>query len=199
MAESYHPRMPRVTSRRRFDVWRRLGSAVWLLVAMLAIVTACNRHESPAEQPTTAQGAQPISSKAPPAPAARGRDLTIDESMGGHTLARHVGKTDAELAERLRREPQISAASTYTDLPVASRAVAGALEASSRELSSWSKRKGSRPNLVLRYLSRDGPLGRSLARRARTAVPCVRAIVVLRWDVRRDRFYVLTSYPEADR
>jgi hypothetical protein len=35
--------------------------------------------------------------------------------MGGHTLARHVGKTDAELIERLRREPQISSASTYTD------------------------------------------------------------------------------------
>lgn len=119
--------------------------------------------------------------------------------MGGHTLARHVGKTDAELAERLRREPQISAASTYTDQATAARAVAGALDASSGELSSWSKRRGSRPNLVLRFVSRDGPLGRSLGRRARAAVPCVRAIVVLRWDVRRNRFYVLTSYPEADR
>ena len=201
MAASYHPRMPRVTSRRRLAAWPRLGPAVWLLIALLAIVTACNRHEPPAEQPATAQAAPAARSKAPPppAPAAQGRDLSIDESMGGHTLARHVGKTDAELAERLRREPQISAASTYTDQSTASRAVTGALEGSSGELSSWSKRKGSRPNLVLRYMSRDGPVGRSLARRARTAVPCTRAIVVLRWDVRRDRFYVLTSYPEADR
>jgi hypothetical protein len=43
------------------------------------------------------------------------RDLSVDEDMGGHTLARHVGKTDAELRERLRREPNISTASTYTD------------------------------------------------------------------------------------
>ena len=39
------------------------------------------------------------------------RDLSLDESMGGHTLARHVGKSDAELADRLSRERQVSAAS----------------------------------------------------------------------------------------
>ena len=167
---------------------------------MVAIATGCNRHERAAEQPATAQAAEPARSKAPPQPpAAQGRDLSIDEAMGGHTLARHVGKTDAELAERLRREPQISAASTYTDQPTAARTVAGALDASSGEVSAWSKRKGRRPNLVLRYASRDGTVGRSLARRARVAVPCVRATVVLRWDERRNRFFVLTSYPEADR
>ena len=36
-------------------------------------------------------------------------DLAVDESLGGHTLARHVGRTDAQLAERLRAEPDISA------------------------------------------------------------------------------------------
>ena len=179
--------------------WRRLGPPVWLLVAVVAIVTACNRHEPATEQPTAAQVATPAPATSARAPSAKGRDLSIDEAMGGHTLARHVGKTDAELAERLRREPQISAASTYTDQASAERAVAGALDASSGQLSSWSKRRGPRPNLVLRYVSRDRPLGRSLARRARAAVPCVRAIVVLRWDVRRNRYYVLTSYPEADR
>ena len=166
---------------------------------MVAIGVACTRQDSAAGQPATAQGAQPAPSAPPHAPAVQGRDLSIDESMGGHTLARHVGKTDAQLAERLRREPQISAASTYTDQATAARAVAAALASSSGQLSSWSKRKGSRPNLVLHYVSRDGPLGRSLARRARAAVSCVRAIVVLRWDERRNRFYVLTSYPEADR
>ena len=51
------------------------------------------------------------------------RDLAADESMGGHTLARHVGKTDSQLSDRLRREPQISAASTYTDREMAERTV----------------------------------------------------------------------------
>jgi len=165
----------------------------------VGIAAACNRHDATAaQQPPAVQAAQPASSP-PPRPAVQGRDLSMDESMGGHTLARHVGKTDADLAERLRREPQISAASTYTDRAAAARTVAAALDSSSGQLASWSKRHGRRPNLVLHYVSRDGPLGRSLARNARGAVPCKRAIVVLRWDERRDRFYVLTSYPEADR
>ena len=173
--------------------------SAWLLVAMVAVAIACDRHAPAAEQSATTGAAQPAPSAPPQAPPVHGRDLSIDESMGGHTLARHVGKTDAQLAERLRREPQISAASTYTDRATAARAVAAALASSSGQLSSWSKRKGRRPNLVLHYVSRDGPLGRSLARRASAAVSCVRAIVVLRWDERRNRFYVLTSYPEADR
>ncbi|MEO6237054.1 MAG: RNase A-like domain-containing protein [Vicinamibacterales bacterium] len=178
----------------------RLATAVWLLAAAVGIAAACNRHDPAAQQqPPAAKGAQPASSRPPHVPAAQGRDLSIDESMGGHTLARHVGKTDADLAERLRREPQISAASTYTDRAAAGRAVGSAVESSSLQLASWSKRQGRRPNLVLHYVSRDGPLGRSLARGARAAVSCGRAIVVLRWDERRERFYVLTSYPEADR
>src|SRR5205823_7736365 len=93
------------------------------------------------------------------------RDLAADEAMGGHTLARHVGRTDAQLAERLRRERTISAASTYTDRSTAERAVGAALAASARQLSAWERRSGRRPNLVLHYLNRGGlPLGRALAR-----------------------------------
>lgn len=128
------------------------------------------------------------------------RDLSVDEAMGGHTLARHVGRTDAELADRLRREPQISAASTYADRPSAERAVGAALASAGRRLLSWEGRRGQRPNLVLHYEAPPGQsVGRSLARGQRKAIDCDRALVVLRWDERRGRFYVLTSYPEASR
>ena len=120
--------------------------------------------------------------------------------MGGHTLSRHAGKTDAELAERLRREPQISAASTYTDRAIAERAVGAALSGAGSKLASWERRSGRRPNLVLNYVTPDKrPLGRSLRRGQRSAQPASRALVVLRWHERSNRFYVLTSYPEADR
>jgi hypothetical protein len=128
------------------------------------------------------------------------RDLSVDESRGGHTLARHVGKTDAELAERLRRERQISAASTYNDRATAEMSVGAAIGNGGRKLADWQKRTGRRPNLVLHYAEPSRrTIGRSLPRGKTTAVPCTRAIVVLRWDERADRFYVLTSYPEADR
>jgi hypothetical protein len=174
----------------------------FLLAALLAL-TACSGSDPsqiPPGQPATGT-ASPV-----PAPARTGtasaphRDLSIDESSGGHTLARHVGRTDAQLADRLRTEPQISAASTWTDRDTAERAIAAAIDAGGNRLSSWEHRTGRRPNLVLHYTDRSGAtLGRSLARGARTSVPCTQALVVLRWDERRDRFYVLTAYPEAER
>ncbi len=120
--------------------------------------------------------------------------------MGGHTLARHVGKSDAELAERLQRERQISAASTYTDRATAERSVGAALAEGGGRLRSWMRRSGGRPNLVLHYVEPSRrPIGRSLTRGGSRTDLCIRALVVLRWDDRKNRYYVLTSYPEADR
>ena len=128
------------------------------------------------------------------------RDLSIDEAAGGHTLARHVGRTDAQLAERLRREPQISSASTYLDRNTAERSVGVAIASGGNRLLSWQRRSGRRPNLVLNYVSRDRrPIGRSLSRGQPAAVDCFRALIVLRWNERTNRFYVLTSDPESGR
>jgi hypothetical protein len=118
--------------------------------------------------------------------------------MGGHTLARHVGKTDAELVDRLRREPQISSASTYTDRATAEQVVGAALSSAGRSFDAWRNRTGRRPNFVTHYdAHRD--IGRTMSRGRTQSVPSQHAVVVLRWDDRRNRFYVLTSYPEERR
>jgi len=162
--------------------------------------TACGGGRRTVEQPP---GAAPVHSPAatatPPASVTDGYDLAADEALGGHTLQRHTSKTDAELAERLRRERQISAASTYTDGGVASRVVAAALAANRGKVNAWASRSGSRPNLVLVY--RDpgpSPIGRSLKRNARASRPCSGARLVIRWLDRERRWIVLTSYPEAE-
>jgi Bacterial CdiA-CT RNAse A domain len=67
-------------------------------------------------------------------------DLEEDESLGGHTLYRHVGRTDEQLATRLRREPNISAASTWTDREIAERTVAAALAADRGRIENWMRR-----------------------------------------------------------
>jgi hypothetical protein len=130
---------------------------------------------------------------------AAGHDLSRDEHMGGHTLARHVGRTDAQLRERLEREPDISAASTYTDRPTAEWVVGETLAHFSTRVGDWKAREGRRPNLTLHFKGDARPVGRSLERGQRTAIPCHDALVVLRWDERRRDAYVLTSYPEARR
>ncbi len=174
------------------------------LLLPLLLLAACG--QPPAPPPPTPIAA---STPAPPssletshpletAPPTRRYDLSVDERRGGHTLARHVGRTDAQLRERLSRETGISAASTYTDRDTAERVVAAALEASEAQLARWRERTGRRPNLVL---DRDepSPVGRSLRRGQSLAIDCRHAVVVLRWDADDRSSYVLTSYPECRR
>jgi len=132
------------------------------------------------------------------APAAR-YDLAAAERLGGHTLARHVGKSDAQLRDRLRREPGISAASTYPDRETAERVVAAAIARSIRRIDGWSSRTGQRPNLALDYRGEAADvIGRTLRRGETAPRPCIDAVVVLRWH-RDGYYYVLTSYPERRR
>ena len=128
------------------------------------------------------------------------RDLAADERCGGHTVARHVGKTNRELADRLRHQPDISAASTYPDLQTAETVVGAALARERSRVATWSARRGSRPNLALHYKSPGPqPIGRSWRRGKIAPESCFEAVVVLRWDVPRGAFCVLTSYPEVAR
>jgi len=123
-------------------------------------------------------------------------DLEADETRG-HTLARHVGQTDAQLRERLARDTGITTASTYATRALAERTVARTLRENADRLQAWTSRTGYRPNLALDY---HGPraevLGRSI-RRGNDPVDCTDAVVVLRWDGRH--YFVLTSYPEPSR
>jgi Bacterial CdiA-CT RNAse A domain len=124
-------------------------------------------------------------------------DLEADESRGGHTLSRHVGRTDAQLRERLADEPNISTASTYTNRALAERTVARTLRANAARVDAWSARSGNRPNLELDYHGpRTEVIGRSI-RRGQDSVDCTNAILVLRWH--GQSYYVLTTYPEPSR
>ena len=172
--------------------WSSCAVGCLLLVAAVAVPTS--EAQTPRQQAPFRPGAS-----------ASLYDLQRDEALGGHTLARHVGRTDEQLAERLRREPQISAASTYTDVVKARETVTAAIRQSRGRISEWEARRGNRPNLGLNYVGGSdiigpgGPIGRSLRRGARVSEPCDRALVVLRWLERERRWIVLTSYPETRR
>ena len=125
---------------------------------------------------------------------AASRDLSQDEDAGGHVLRKHVGRSDAELRERLERERNISAASTYTDRATAEQAVGEAIAASQGRIQRWLDRSGNRPNLVLDYDSSQ-PIGRTLNRGESGPQPCSHAVVVLKYSA--PSYYVLTSYPEC--
>jgi len=123
-------------------------------------------------------------------------DLARDETRGGHTLSRHVGRTDDQLRARLRRDHHVAAASTYTDRPTAETVVAAALAEDAARVRAWRRRHGPRPNLVLTYHG-DRVIGRSIGRGRHAPQACTDALVVLRWDETAHDDYVLTSYPEV--
>jgi len=123
-----------------------------------------------------------------------GYDLGRDEQRGGHTLARHVGRTDDELRERLARERNISAASTWTDREAAEAVVAEALAGERGRVESWMGRGYPRANLALHY-NAGRMIGRLLRRGDSHTVDCVSAVIVLRAEG-PESFYVLTTYPE---
>jgi hypothetical protein len=124
-----------------------------------------------------------------------GYDLGRDEQRGGHTLTRHVARTDDELRGRLTRERNISAASTWTDRETAENVVAEALGAERGHLESWTRQGFPRANLALHYNARR-VIGRSLRRGDSRTVECASAVIVLRANGPQS-FYVLTTYPEA--
>lgn len=156
-----------------------------LVLSSLLFVSACQR-------PPQANHNEPQAQSAPVS-----HDLSQDEAAGGHTLRRHVGRSDAELRQRLEREPDISAASAYTDRETAERVVGTVLQEQPAKIERWFGRPGGHPNLVLDYRGDPAhPIGRTLHRGETAAQPCSNAIVVLRWDGDR-HYHVLTSYPEC--
>jgi hypothetical protein len=163
-----------------------------LLLVALALL-GCN---SPQQQsPSQAQPEQARQdSRASSLPS---RDLSQDEAAGGHTLRKHVGRTDEQLRERLRRERNISASSTWNDRPSAEAAVGAAIAQQSSRINRWLERQNGHPNLVLDY---DGdpshPFGRSLPRGQDQVEPCAHATIVLKWDG-PNAYHVLTAYPEC--
>jgi hypothetical protein len=169
---------------------RRVYKYIPLAVALGAVLLAgCGKSSEPSRE------SRPTGGEIEPPQAAERYELARDENRGGHTLSRHVGRTDAELRERLAREPNISGASTWTDRDTAEITIAEALRGERGRIDNWLRRGMPRTNLALHY-NAGRVIGRSLRRGDSHTADCTRAVIVLRADG-SDSFYVLTAYPEA--
>lgn len=155
-----------------------------------------NRATSPevSAAPATSKDAEPRGSDARTASGDR-YDLERDEQRGGHTLDKHVGRSDQQLRERLDHERDISAASTWTDLAAAEETVAATLHADQSKVDRWNDRGFPRANLALHF-DAGRTIGRTMRHGETTSEPCSSAVVVLKAD-RDGGFFVLTTYPEA--
>jgi Bacterial CdiA-CT RNAse A domain len=123
-------------------------------------------------------------------------DLRAEEAAGGHTIAQHVGKSEAELRQRLARDPGISAASSFRNLEEAERFVAAALRDKESRIERWARfaRVGEHLRLDDRA---DHVVGYGIPRTTGVWQPMSGGVVILKMTRFADRPYiVLTAYPE---
>jgi hypothetical protein len=170
-------------------------------IALLVWISGCGASPDPGV-PEIPRGEMPSAERRAPSasPSAEDSsryDLARDEGRGGHTLDKHVGRSDGELRERLDREPNISAASTWSNREVAEETVAQALRAEQNRIARWEERGYRRSNLALHF-DAGREIGRSMRHGNDRSSPCTQAVIVLKADG-PDNFFVLTAYPEDRR
>lgn len=123
------------------------------------------------------------------------RGLKFYETVGGHTLRKHVGKDYKWLVKRLKEEPRLRSASSFYDYETAERVVEAAISRNAEKIKSWLSDPNSPDKLVLIYRG-EKPIGIKVERRKDRfdEYTCRDARVVLKKD-KRFGFIVLTAYP----
>lgn len=129
------------------------------------------------------------------APARRlvpGGGLQAHEQAGGHLLRKHVGRTEAQLAERIAEEG-LDACGTFSSQTMAEQAVLEAVEANQAVIAAWLK-GSARGALELVHLARS-PIGKVLVEGTAKAVETCRFRLVLLKTNSAPGWRILTGYP----
>ena len=91
----------------------------------------------------------------------RRKDLTLDELLGGHTIERHVGKSDNWLRKRLTDDFGIPSASTFTNEAIANRTIARFVKEKREAIEEWLESGKHRLDVEFEM---NEPVGRVLTR-----------------------------------
>ena len=119
------------------------------------------------------------------------------KGVGGHTLAKHIAKTDAELAQRLAAG-QAPAVSTFLSLAEAEQAISINMRANRAAIIAWAKTAGtSGISSVKEFdLVIAKGVGKVLVRGASTPTIGASVRVVLKKEAFNGKlYYILTAYP----
>ena len=112
-----------------------------------------------------------------------------------HTIARHVGRTDAQMAERLAKDLTMKRASTFANLADAERYTYSNLALHHDEIVAFLNSK--RKMLEIRQ-SFDHPVGRTLLRESTGFVDATNVVTRLEKDLTMPHGYrIVTSFPDV--
>ena len=123
------------------------------------------------------------------------RNVNDHEGDGlGHTDGMHIGKSDNWLQQRMKDDPNLDAASTFTNKVAANRAQGAFVKRYKAEIAEWLK--GSRPIFTKNFDS-GIVIGRVLKRGKSRSVPTKKVFVLIRRNSDLPQgWYIHTSYPK---
>ncbi|QDW48967.1 RNase A-like domain-containing protein [Burkholderia sp. KBS0801] len=114
--------------------------------------------------------------------------------LGGHTVARHVGKTEAQLRERLKYQPWLGAVSSFNDLRTAEWAVSEVLRTHAHQIERWTA--SAHRNSKQKFVSDVGrTVGQIITREADSSFMSRRVAVVIKLTAYNSMpYYILTAF-----
>ncbi|AZE60434.1 RNase A-like domain-containing protein [Pseudomonas synxantha] len=122
-----------------------------------------------------------------------GGGLAAHEAAGGHLMEKHVGRTDQQLLDRLRREPHIPAASTFHDRATAELAISKVLDNNQEKIKDFLQ--GNNQQIVIIQPSQE-PIGKSFRKNTTTSVPGKEVYLIIRRDQKMHIGYrIHTGFP----
>jgi hypothetical protein len=121
--------------------------------------------------------------------------LLEEETAGGHTIAKHVGRTESQLRARLVAERNIPAASSFKTLDAAEGVVSEAIQANVGSIRQWAVRAavGDRFRIVF---NSTRVVGYGVVRATNRLQDMKKVLVVLeKTNIGGKIYFVLTSFP----
>jgi hypothetical protein len=117
--------------------------------------------------------------------------------IGGHTLLKHVGKTEAELRARLLAQRSVPVASTFTSLEVAERTLYQGIRANAAAIEQWARFAAPGAKQPFFYSVRGGQVGFGVVRATNQLVHLSRVRIVLKMEQYNGKlYYILTAFPD---
>ncbi|PCM44854.1 RNase A-like domain-containing protein [Marinobacter sp. ANT_B65] len=126
-----------------------------------------------------------------------GGTLVFHENLGGHTIRKHVGRTDQQLLQRFEAEPDILGSSTYPDIETAQRVIGDVLSRNQSNIQDWLT-NSPKPRLSLNE-TLEYEIGRVIPQGDTLSQSSNKSFVLLIKDPLTPKGYrVHTSFPKAN-
>lgn len=145
----------------------------------------------PIEEPTNPQNPNVLESRSTTNANGR-RNVELQEQVGGHTIERHIGKSESWLRNRIQSEG-LENASSFRNEQIANRAQGRFVNRFQNEMNNWLK--GSQNKPLVREFDMNEPVGIVVERGQSGHTVTSKVTVVLVKDGSPQGWHFLTSYP----